>query len=393
MKYIVTRSYALALATSITGMVVIGIIRPLIVFDVLEHESLYYVSLLTASFMATRGLTSLVAGEALWRRRAGEVASTAILLWIAALILYMVLDTPLYPFIRIIEGAAAGLLWPAMQVVAVEGAGERLRNTALSIYFVSGSLAYNAGIYLGALISPALGRVSLYYLSIIILAALALALYLLLPGLPSRRNTVPRRRGYRIVLRSMGPVIPLAIIAGGIGGLMLDYMMAYARQELGLGRGSTRIYWSYAGYLALVFSIIVSRLADKHGGARYTVAAAYVSIAPLALLAFPMPPLIYFTMLSLPMVGQKILKPLIRGYAVEVTGDTRSAVPAVNFLSNMSAAAVTVLVAYLVHILGPRGGAYVVPGFTAASLVTLTAALYAMHRRRATAPAAAHGSS
>ncbi len=379
MTGLLDKGFLLAVLASITGMIVIGIVRPLIVFDVLEEQSLFYVSLLTASFMTARGLSSLATGYALPRRGPGVIASMALLLWCTAIYLYMVLPPATYPYIKIIEGVSAGLLWPAMQVVVVERVGHGLRNTGLSIYFVAGSLAYNAGICLGGVIISLYGKASAYTVSITTLLALAVILYTMLPRRGASGGAAGGLRRYLSIIPLLGPVIPLAVIAGGLGGLMLDYIMAYAKENLGLSRVDMRLYWSYAGYLALALSLVVSRLADKYGGGKLTVIVSYISIAPLALTVLDMPPLLYFTILSLPLIGQKTLKPLLRGYAVERAGSAAESVPAVNFVSNVSAALLTVLIAYLVDTLG-AASVYVIPGFTVAALALLTLSLYAWRR-------------
>ncbi len=342
------RYYLVALTVCITGMFIHGLIRPYIVFHTLEEQGMLYVALLTTGFMLARGFTSLYTGLFIKRYGFTVTGSLGLTLWFIVLYMYLYIPSSLYPLVRVIEGFSAGLLWPTMQALAVSSIPFNWRNRGLSIYFVSGSLVYNLGVWIGGFLRRGYGVYGLFYPS------MALTLSLVLFYIVSTRGCVYRGSSgstglslgvYRRVFSKTIDLVPLVIAIGGIAGLSLDYLLAYSKEVSGFDYSVARLYWGYAGYIGLVMSLLLSYIADRVGGGyRVSYLAVYLMSIALALASIPLQPLLLYTLLSIPVMGVRITRPLIRGVVLERERDREIAITYTNTLSNIGAAIAPLLV-------------------------------------------------
>ena len=341
------RNYLVALAASVTGMIVVGFIRPYIVFKTLGEQGLLVVASLTTGFMLARAFSSLYTG--IWVKNKGfrYTGVSGLVLWALSLYLYTLIPSSLYPLNRILEGFSAGLLWPTMQMLVVESLPSSWRAKGLSIYFVIGSIAYNFSIWLGGLLKPVIGAMGLFTLSFLLLAGYIVfyILALIEPRSRSSGQAIVKLGDYSRLLGKIKDLIPLILVVGGISGLSLDYLLAYAKNISGFSSELARTYWSYAGYLGLALSLLLSHLADKYGGDRINYGVAYMVSLAIMLISMPLPPIILYTLVSLPLLGSKIFKPIIRSSIVGRTGEKELGVTITNTISNLGAAFMPLLVA------------------------------------------------
>ncbi|WFO74746.1 MFS transporter [Desulfurococcaceae archaeon MEX13E-LK6-19] len=345
-RSLLSRGYVTALYVVVVGMVVAGFIRPLIVFSVLEEQGLFYVALLTTGFMVSRGFASLCTGFLIKERGYRLSGALALFLWCLSIMLYTIVPWQFYPIVRVLEGFSAGLLWPLMQSLVMASVPMEYRSRAMSLYFIAGSIAYNAGIWAGGFIEEYLGQTVLFVFSITLLLAAVIPYTLIAPTHVSRREKSIKkiRMSYMRVFRELSSVIPLVVIVGGMTGLSLDYIMAYAKNVSGYTSILARILWSYTGYAALVVSYIVSYIMDKHPSRSIPLAIGYIVIASLAILSLKLLPEILYMLTILPRVSNTVFKPIIRGYAAKTTSDPELATTAINFLSNISAAFIPLII-------------------------------------------------
>ncbi len=344
---IVSRGYVVALFMGISGMIVYGFIRPYIVFRSFEEYGLLAVAFLTAGFMVSRGLTSLYTGLLITRRGYGFTGSTGLLLLALTYYLYTIVPTNLYPFIRLLEGFASGLLWPSIQALVVASVPSDWRARGLSLYFVLSNIAYYFSVWLASPLKDLVGYSGLFIFSIMLLIVLAIVYWFAMRGYGLGGGGYTGFRVYGRLFRETIDLVPLAIVMGGVAGLSLDYLLAYARSISGFNRDLARLYWSYAGYISLGLSLVFSYLADRYGGEKINYGVTYLVLLSLMAISIPSNPVVLYTLLSLPLIGTRIFRPIIRSTMVERTGMKELAITYTNMLMNFGAAFITLLIALI----------------------------------------------
>lgn len=341
-----------AIYVVVMGMIVSGLIRPLIVFHVLEEEGLFYVALLTTGFMVSRGVSSLYTGLMLKSYGYRFTGAIALTLWCSSITFYACLHPQLYPLIRVLEGFSAGLLWPLMQSLVSISVPREYRSRAMSLYFIAGSIAYNAGIWVGGYIEELHGSSILFLLTLAILSTTIVLYTIISPATGSRQPVVKVKKTYARVFSELASIAPLVIVVGGLTGLSLDYVMAYAKNVSGYPSLVARILWSYTGYVALIISYTVSHILDKYPSKTIPYAVGYTAILSLASLSLKLPPELVYGLTILPRISSSVFMPVIRGFITKTSSDPEIAITLVNFLSNISAAFTPLLVVSLDTIVG-----------------------------------------
>lgn len=345
---LLSRNYVIALLIGVSGMIVYGFIRPYIIFRSFEEYGLLAVASLTAGFMIARGLSSLYSGLLISSKGYGFTGLIGLLLLAVAYYVYMVIPINLYPLIRVLEGFASGLLWPSIQALVVSSVPSNWRARGLSIYFILGSVAYYFGIWIASPLRYFIRYDGLFKLSILIVIGMAL-LYgkIMWKVKPLHGNKKIAFSTYKKLFRKTLDLAPLAIIMGGITGLSLDYLLAYARGISGFNRDLARLYWSYAGYLGLALSLLFSFIADKYGGEKINYGIAYMVSISLLAISIPTNPFILYSLLSLPMIGNRVFKPVIRSTMVSRANERELAITYTNMLMNLGAAVITLSIAII----------------------------------------------
>lgn len=347
-----TRGYLTAIYVVVMGMIASGLIRPLIVFHLLEEQGLLYVALLTTGFMISRGVSSLYTGLMLKSYGYRFTGSIALTLWCFSVTLYARVPPQLYPFIRVLEGFSAGLLWPLMQSLVSISVPREYRSRAMSLYFIAGSIAYNAGIWVGGYIEEVYGSSLLFLIALIILFATIILYTIISPIAGGKQPIVKVKKTYARVFSELASIAPLVIVVGGLTGLSLDYVMAYAKDVSGYPSLVARILWSYTGYVALIISYTVSHILDKYPSKTIPYAVGYTTVLSLASLSLKLPPELVYGLTILPRISSSVFKPVIRGFITKTSSDPEIATTAVNFLSNISAAFTPLIVVSLDTVVG-----------------------------------------
>ena len=371
--------YLFSLVMCILGMIAQGLVRPSIVFNAYEEYGLLMVSFLTAAFMFSRAFSSSYGGILVLSRGYRLVISIGSLMIGFTITAYMVFPPSLYPLIRVVEGFSAGLLWPLIQSLITATVPKDWRARALSLYFVLGSLSYNLGIFMGGVISGIYGIEVLFYTAFFMMVAMAFI------GFSCTRDVRPvvggRRYGFKdyiVFSRRIADLVPIIFIVGGVSGLSLDYLLAYSRGVTGISREMARFYWSYAGYLGLILSLVISYIADKWGGEKinYWIGVG-VSIS-LIMISFPLPPIILYSLLSLPVIGSKIFKPIIRSTVAGRTDMPEISVALINSLSNIGAGFAPLIVTAINMLVGTDFNS----GLLVYSLLSFMVMVYLIIRRK-----------
>lgn len=342
------KNFITALLIGVLGMIVYGFIRPYIVFRSFEEYGLLAVASLTAGFMLARAFSSLYSGLLISSKGYGFTGSSGLFLLAITYYVYTVVPVNIYPIVRIIEGFASGLLWPSIQALVVSSVPSNWRARGLSIYFVLGSIAYYFSVWVASPIRYIIGYNGLFITSISIIICMAVIYGLIMWKVkPSYSVGKIKFSIYYKLFRKTTDLIPVAVVMGGVGGLSLDYLLAYARDISGFNRDLARLYWSYAGYLGLMLSLFFSYLADKYGGEKINYGVAYIVSISLIAIAIPTNPLVLYSLLSLPMIGNRIFKPVIRSTMVSRTYEKELAITYTNMLTNIGAAIVTLSIALI----------------------------------------------
>ena len=346
----VSRNYIIALLIGMLGMIVYGFIRPYIVFRSFEEYGLLAVASLTTGFMLARAFSSLYSGLLISSKGYGFTGSMGLTLLAITYYMYTIVPINLYPLVRILEGFASGLLWPSIQALVVASVPGNWRARGLSIYFVLGSIAYYFSVWLASPLKYLIGYDGLFSISILMILSMALVYGVIMWEIkPSYRIEKVEFSMYSKLFRKTLDLIPIAIVMGGAAGLSLDYLLAYARGISGFNRDLARLYWSYAGYLGLVLSLLFSYIADKYGGEKINYGIAYMVFISLIAISVPTNPLILYSLLSLPMIGNRIFKPVIRSTMVSRIYEKELAITYTNMLTNIGAAVITLSIAVINH--------------------------------------------
>jgi len=344
----IPRNFIIALLIGIFGMIVYGFIRPYIVFRSFEVYGLLAVASLTAGFMLARAFSSLYSGLLISSRGYGFTGSCGLFLLAIAYYVYTMVPVNVYPIVRVLEGFASGLLWPSIQALVVSSVPSNWRARGLSIYFVLGSVAYYFSVWIASPLRHIIGYNGLFTASILIIIGMAIVYGIIMWKVkPSYSIGKTEFSIYYKLFRKTIDLIPIAIVMGGVGGLSLDYLLAYARGISGFNRDLARLYWSYAGYLGLILSLLFSYLADRYGGEKINYGIAYIVSISLIAIAIPTNPLVLYSLLSLPMIGNRIFRPVIRSTMVSRTSEKELAVTYTNMLTNIGAAIVTLSIALI----------------------------------------------
>ncbi len=373
--------YLLALTVCSIGMIVVGFIRPYIVFHTLEEQGIVFVACLTAGFMFARALTSLYTGLFIKSRGYCFTGTIGLVLWTSVLYLYLITPSNLYPLIRVVEGFSAGMLWPTMQALVVHSIPSSWKTRGLSIYFIVGNVSYNFGVWFGGLVKAWAGVYGLFYSSIVLVTVLILVYSLATKGLyvnSSLYSNVDLGL-YRDVFKKTVDLLPIAIVVGGIAGLSLDYLLAYAKELSGFSYETARLFWSYAGYLGLALSLLVSYVADKYGGVGISYSVAYIVSISLLAISTPLNPILLYTLLSIPVMGTRVFRPVIRGVAIERVGDRELGITYTNTLMNLGAGIAPLIVVTINQLVETNINTGVI-AYSLASITTIT--MFLLKNRR-----------
>ena len=346
----IPRNFIIALLIGIFGMIVYGFIRPYIVFRSFEEYGLLAVASLTAGFMLARAFSSLYSGLLISSKGYGFTGSYGLFLLAIAYYVYTVVPVNVYPIVRILEGFASGLLWPSIQALVVSSVPSNWRARGLSIYFVLGSVAYYFSVWIASPLRHVIGYNGLFTASILIIIGMAIVYGIIMWKVkPSYSIGKTEFYIYYKLFRKTIDLVPIAIVMGGVGGLSLDYLLAYARGISDFSRDLARLYWSYAGYLGLALSLIFSYMADKYGGEKINYGIAYIVFVSLMVISMPSNPLLLYSLLSLPMIGNRVFKPVIRSTMASRVDKKELAITYTNMLTNIGAAVVTLSIAVINH--------------------------------------------
>lgn len=333
----------------IVVMIISGIVSPHISIKVLESSGLLWVSLLTLGFMSARAFSSLLHAELyelLSARITGALGLGFILL---SYVLYSITPPIVYPVIKLLEGFSAGLFWPLMQTLLVVGVDRNWRSRWMSMYFLLGNISGYIGYQLGSLIISLWGLKSILYSGIMIGITYLLAYIVISP--PIRYKAEKREIiGLKIMIRETSRIpalVPLILLVGGVNGLMKDYLFAYAKLLTGFDEASLRIYWSIAGYIGLIISILFSHMHEALGYTKAVIAVSIASILSVMLLPIIRAPMIVFAVITLCIIGTRTIRPILRGLASNKTLKPEVGIALVNSLSNISAGLSPFIIALL----------------------------------------------
>ena len=347
------RSFYTSMVSVVYVMVLQGIISPHVSIAVLEEIGLFWVSLLTLGFMIARSTAAFIHAPLYQRYSARIVGLLGLALLITSYYLYSVTPPITYPLIQLMTGFASGLFWPLMQSLLANGLNPSWRSRGFSIYFILGAVSGYVGYQLGSLIYVLLGPQHLY-----IIGYTAGLFYLIIYYLmsPTTRTTMERKGRDHMWsqitkgVHEVKPLLPLIILVGGVNGLLKDYLLAYTKQVTGYDEPTIRNIWSIAGYMGLLLGYIGSYLQEKHKLEKQVLAISTGMLLTLAILPFTHQPLIVFTIISLVIAGSRILRPVIRGLASNMTSRPEVGIAVVNGVSNISAALTPLAIAALTTI-------------------------------------------
>jgi len=353
-KIVDSRSFYSAMMSVVVVMIVYGIVSPHINLRVLSDLGLFGVSLLTLGFMMARSFSSLLHAilyESLSPRYTGLIGLGLIT---SCYIMYSFFPTILYPLVRLIEGFAAGLFWPLMQSLLVNGVSPNWRSRMMSVYFLVGEFSGFIGYQVGSLIIYVFGESKLVFTGILVIIAYTIVYSLLAPG--KQHISVHKERGKRtetglsLVLsesRYVKSLVPIILLVGGVNGLMKDYLFAYLKTITGFEETTLRNYWSIIGYSGLLLSLLVSHIQESMRKTKPVLIVSTFFTGSIVFLAFTENPLIVFMILVLVTIGTRSLKPILRGIASNKTSRPEIGIALVNSLTNIAAGTIPFMLGLL----------------------------------------------
>ncbi len=337
------------MASSVILMIAVGFVSPHISLETLSSTGLIGVSLLTLGFFTARSLSSLIHSPLMIRLNPRVMGLISLYLVALTYLLYVVLPPTTYPLVKVLEGFMAGLFWPLMQSILVGSVSPNWRSRWLSVYFLLGAASGYIGVQLGSVLIILFGEASLIPAGFIIVILYGVFYALIAPNRVFNDNSAGRRPGFFEALSEAGRLvwlIPLLLLLGGVNGLLKDYLFGYARIATGFDEALLRLYWSIAGYTGLLLSILMSYIYEARRRMSMvlvlgTICSSTIIILPLA----SVNPLLYFMVIALTIVGLRILRPIVRGYASSKASRPEHGIAFVNSLSNLSAGLIPFIVA------------------------------------------------
>lgn len=329
-------------------MIAIGIISPHISLRTLEYMGLIGVALLTLGFMAARSIASFIHAPLMEKYTSRIIGGLGLALIVTTYMLYMILPPITYPAIKLIEGLASGLFWPLMQSLVVRSVAPNWRSRWTSIYFILGSIAGYAGVVAGSLIITLIGKdyimlvgfgIGLGYLPVYCLVAPSekIASDKKKPGLLDSLSEAGR----------LGRILPIIMLLGGVSGLSKDYLFSYAKLLTGFSETTLRMYWSMVGYLGMALSLLFSYIFEATRHSRIAVATGLLFLSAIVLVPFVREPISFFIIVSLTLVGSRILRPIIRAWASNTASEPEKGIAVVNGFANIAAGLVPLVVALI----------------------------------------------
>ncbi len=346
------RGFTASMLSVAVLMIAIGFVSPHISLVALKYTGLIGVSLLTLGFFLARSFSSLIHSTLMIRYSVRFIGSLSILIIALTYLLYILLPPLTYPVVKVLEGFVSGLYWPLVQSLIVDSVAPGWRSRWLSIYFILGSISGYLGVQLGSLIISCLGPGYLVPLGLFIVAAYSLVFILLAP------KTTPFRPGDPAAKPSLVEafleagriswLIPILLLMGGVNGLLRDYLFSLAKITTGYSEALLRYYWSLAGYTGLALSLVFSYLSEGRGYSRIvfltgTLFTSSIILLPIATSS----PALYFAMIASIIIGVRILRPIVRGYASRMTSRPEHGIALVNSIANISAGITPVIIALI----------------------------------------------
>ncbi len=346
MSIVDRRGFAASYLSVVVVMIAIGIISPHISLRTLEYMGLLGVALLTLGFMTARSIASFIHAPLMEKYTSRMIGSIGLALIVSTYMLYMILPPITYPLIKLIEGFASGLFWPLMQSLVVRSVAPNWRSRWTSIYFILGSVAGYAGVIAGSLIITLIGKeyimavgfgIGLGYLPIYYLVAPSkkIASNKKKPGLLDSLSETGR----------LGRIIPIILLVGGVNGLSKDYLFSYAKLLTGFSESTLRMYWSMVGYLGMALSLLFSHIFEATRHSRIAVSTGLLFLSTIILVPFIREPITFFIIVSLTLVGTRILRPIIRAWASNIASEPEKGIAVVNGFSNIAAGLVPLVIA------------------------------------------------
>ncbi len=378
-----TPGYVYALIAVVYVMIVNSIVYPHITFETYAFLNIVYVSLLTTGFMLARSVGSLLFIPLTTRTRL--YIYMPLILFIQAMIIVFYMESPVdyYVYIKLLEGLTAGLFWPLIQAITASSLPIDWRNRGISLYFIVGNIAGYLGVYLGGIIYTYYGATTIYYTGITLLLLFTvfttIYFYKYRDQITYTTKT-GKRQGLKNYLRTMSSIktlLILAVIVGGLNGLLKDYLIAHVYRSIGGAEYTARTYWTSSGYIGLLLSYILSYTVDKTKNTMILFYSTYMIPLSLIIISLGTNPLYLVTGIALAIAGTRIVRPIIRGVA-STKASVGESIALINSFSNIGAAIIPLAIAFTEYYITKN---YVLP-LTIYSIVVLISITYITIRHR-----------
>ncbi len=331
--------YFLVLGASI-GM---GMVRPILPLYVRElGASGFEVGLLVSGFMLARSISSILFG-ALSDRIGRRPFIYLGLLGLSLTTLLMVF-MPHYRFVillRGLQGFFAGAVWPQLQILVGVASKKSFRARAIGIYFILGSLGMALGNGLASLVLQFIVKakdvpevIAAKWVFVIAAVMIFLSISLVRGGEEDGEKS-KEGEGEKPTLSSGFWLYVFGFLSGIQLGLFQSIFILHLKEFFGFTMRSVSLLLFIFGITGIVFTYLLSHLADKLDGMRVLRGIIFVSGVASFILPFSRSLALALLMAFLIMSSVRGFMPISRSIVISEGGKRGTKVGALNSVSNL----------------------------------------------------------
>ena len=322
--------YSAILVIPLFGGIAARLLRVSIAFMLRDSGiSIFDISLLSSTFMLTRGIISPLAGKFADR---GYRRFYLIIIGLVGLAidsyLYLVIPYPYMLGLRALDGMYGAMIWPSMQAFVHFSAPREKRTRLMSLYFIMGSTGMAVGYIIYNFL---LGNIYMAIYTVITFQISAVLISLLFRNFEKEKRGV-EKKNEKLPLE----IYTLTFLFGMFMGLGSEVILFYLAEVMLLGKYLSTAILFLAGIYALYGSYTMGFLADRLGLEKAIVTVAGFGFVSCVFISLNH---LFFVILGafLFFIGGRGFMPLSRSYGASKTKKVGASLGYINMASNFGA--------------------------------------------------------
>ncbi len=324
--------YGAILVIPLLGGIAARLLRVSIAFMLRDYGiSIFDISLLSSTFMLTRGIISPIAGKFADR---GYRRFYLIIIGLLGLALdsylYLLIPYPYMLILRGLDGMYGAMVWPSMQAFVHFSSPREKRARLMSLYFIMGSVGMAVGYIIYNFL---LGNVYLAIYTVITFQISAAIISLLFRNFEKEKSEKKREKKYE---KLPVEIYTLTFLFGMFMGLGNEVILFYLAEVMFLGKYLSTGILFLAGIYALYGSYTMGFLADHLGLERAIVIVAAFGFVSCLFISINH---LFFVILGafLFFIGGRGFMPISRSYGASKTKKVGASLGYINMASNFGA--------------------------------------------------------